>query len=213
MGYAVGFERLVGFINSQLPANFLPEHPFDHGNLRGRDELLMAFPRTASEVRGELACYYAVISHLDRQVGRILEALRAAGQADNTLAIFTSDNGLAIGSHGLRGKQNMYEHLIGVPLIIRGPAVVRGRRTDAQCYLRDLFPTACDVAGIPVPQSVRGRTLLPVLYRENRVDSSGGLRPLRQRATHDSHGPVEVDLVPEDQPRAVVRCIDRVRRA
>src|SRR5262245_42221834 len=57
-----------------LPANFLPRHPFDHGNLTGRDEQLWPSPRTESDARAELAAYYAVISHLDEQVGRVLAA-------------------------------------------------------------------------------------------------------------------------------------------
>ncbi|MBK9170321.1 MAG: sulfatase-like hydrolase/transferase [Bryobacterales bacterium] len=158
-----GFERTYDPGKIPLPPNFLPEHPFDHGNLRGRDELLMPFPRNPKDVREELACYYAVLTHMDREIGRILQALRAAGQAENTVVIFTSDNGLAIGSHGLRGKQNLYEHSIGVPLIVRGPGVARGTRSDALCYLRDLFPTACDFAGIRPPDTVQGQSLRPFL--------------------------------------------------
>lgn len=146
-----------------LPDNFLPVHPFDHGNLSGRDEQLLPSPRTPADVRAELAVYYAVISHLDEQIGRILAALDQTGQAADTLVVFTSDHGLAIGSHGLRGKQNMYEHTIGVPLMMRGPRVPAGRRFDAQCYLRDLFPTACDLAGVEIPETVEGRSLVPVL--------------------------------------------------
>ena len=146
-----------------LPRNFLPEHPFDHGNLRGRDELLLVFPRTEADIRRELAAYYAVVEHLDAQVGRILAALDASGQADETLVISTSDHGLALGSHGLIGKQNMYEHTINVPLIIRGPKVSAGSMTTAQCYLRDLYPTVCDWAGIEVPKTVTAKSLLPVL--------------------------------------------------
>jgi arylsulfatase A-like enzyme len=145
-----------------LPANFQPEHPFDHGNLRGRDELLLPFPRTADDVRQELACYYAVISHLDEQIGRILKSLEATGQAENTILIFTSDHGLALGSHGLVGKQNMYEHTINVPLIIAGPGIPAGQRRSAQCYLRDLFPTVAELAKIACPE-VDGRSLVPVL--------------------------------------------------
>jgi arylsulfatase A-like enzyme len=96
-----------------LPPNFLPWHPFDHGNLEGRDEKLLPWPRTPRDVREDLAVYYAVISHMDEQIGRILEALEQSGQADRTIVIFTSDQGLAMGSHGLRGKQNMYEHTAG----------------------------------------------------------------------------------------------------
>jgi arylsulfatase A-like enzyme len=158
-----GYEAAYPPEEMPLPVNFLPEHPFDHGNLRDRDEQLLPWPRTAADVREELACYYAVVSHMDREIGRILDALKATGQDDNTLVIFTSDNGLAIGSHGLRGKQNMYEHTIGVPLILRGPGISADRRSKAQCYLRDLFPTACELAGIPIPASVEGRSLAPLL--------------------------------------------------
>lgn len=146
-----------------LPENFLARHPFDHGNFDGRDERLFAWPRTAEMVRAELACYYAVIEAMDEQIGRILAALDATGQAGETLVIFTSDHGLAIGSHGLRGKQNMYEHTIGVPLLMRGPRIPAGRRIDAQCYSRDLYPTVCELAGIAVPESVEGRSLLPAI--------------------------------------------------
>jgi arylsulfatase A-like enzyme len=148
-----------------LPANFRPEHPFDHGNIRGRDELLLPFPRTADDVRQELACYYAVIAHLDEQIGRILAALDSRGQRENTIVVFTSDHGLAIGSHGLVGKQNMYEHTINVPLVIAGPGIPTGRRLSTQCYLRDLFPTICELAKIAVPQ-IDGRSLAPVLRGE-----------------------------------------------
>ena len=146
-----------------LPANFAPEHPFDHGNFRGRDELLLPWPRTPAMVKADLAVYYAVISHLDAQIGRILEVLHQTGQADNTIVLFSSDHGLAMGSHGLRGKQNMYEHTVGVPLVLRGPGIQQGARIDAQCYLRDLYPTTCDLAAVTIPASVEGHSLKPLL--------------------------------------------------
>src|SRR3954467_7503043 len=148
-----------------LPANFRPEHPFDHGNLPGRDEALLPFPRTADDIRQELACYYAVISHMDEQIGRILQALDDSGRRENTIVIFTSDHGLAIGSHGLVGKQNMYEHTINVPLVITGPGIRAGQRVDTQCYLRDLFPTMCELAGIAAPET-DGRSLVPAIHGE-----------------------------------------------
>ena len=158
-----GHEQLYDPDKLPVPPNFLPEHPFDHGNFRGRDELLFEWPRTRPMVRDELAVYYAVISHMDAQIGRILAALDDTQQRENTIIIFTSDHGLAIGSHGLRGKQSMYEHTIGVPLMLSGPGVPRNRRTDAPCYLRDLFPTVCDLCGIAAPDAVEGRSLRPVL--------------------------------------------------
>jgi arylsulfatase A-like enzyme len=107
--------------------------------------------------------YYAVVSHMDEQVGRILDALDETGQAENTIVIFTSDHGTALGSHGLRGKQNMYEHTVGVPLIIRGPGIPRNEQRDAQVYIRDLFPTACEMAGLEISATVEGKSLVPVL--------------------------------------------------
>jgi arylsulfatase A-like enzyme len=160
-----GYEKKYDASKLPLPANFRAEHPFDHGNLRGRDELLLPFPRTADEVQQELACYYAVISHLDEQIGRIFKALDESGQRENTLVVFTADHGLAIGSHGLVGKQNMYEHTINVPLIIAGPGIPAGERRAAQCYLRDLFPTLCELAGV-APAKIDGQSLVPILRGE-----------------------------------------------
>ncbi len=158
-----GYEHRYDPAKIALPKNFAPEHPFDHGNARGRDEVLLKIPRDPEEVRAELAAYLAVIANLDEQVGRIVVALREAGVWENTVLIFSSDHGLALGSHGLTGKQNMYEHTVGVPLILRGPGIPRGHRSKAQCYLRDLFPTTCDLASVPIPPSVQSRSLLPVL--------------------------------------------------
>ena len=158
-----GYEDKYAPEEMRLPPNFLPEHPFDHGNFDGRDEQLLPWPRTAAQVRDVTAAYYAVISHMDEQIGRILAALDETGQADNTVVIFASDHGLAVGSHGLRGKQNMYEHTVGVPLIVRGPGIPQGARREAQVYLRDLFPTACQLAGIEIPPTVQGKSLVPVL--------------------------------------------------
>lgn len=139
----------------KLPGNYLPEHPFDHGNFAGRDEVLMDWPRTEDAVKRLLAVYSAVIADLDAQIGRVLAALEESGQKDNTLVIFSSDHGLACGSHGLRGKQNQYEHTIGVPLVIAGPGVPQGVKSGAQVYLRELYPTTCDLVGVEAPDALR----------------------------------------------------------
>jgi len=149
-----------------LPSNFRPEHPFDHGNITGRDEVIVPAPRTAEDVKKERAIYFTLVENLDLQVGRIISELEKSGALARTLIIFSSDHGLAMGSHGLMGKQNQYEHTIGVPLIIAGPGIPEGRRIAAQCYLRDLFPTICEMAGLEIPATVQGRSLLPVLRGE-----------------------------------------------
>jgi arylsulfatase A-like enzyme len=164
-----GYEHRYDPATIPLPKNFAPQHPFDHGNAGGRDEVLLKLPRDPDEVRAELAAYYAVITSLDEQVGRIITALREAQAWNNTILIFTSDHGLALGSHGLTGKQNMYEHTVGVPLLMHGPGIAKGQRISAQCYLRDLFPTTCDFAGIAIPLSVESHSLAPLLRGESRA--------------------------------------------
>lgn len=97
------------------------------------------------------------------QIGRILDALEKNGMDKNTIIVFAADNGLAIGSHGLLGKQNLYEESIRIPLVFCGPGIPENRKTDAYCYLYDIFPTLCDMTGIPEPSSVEGESLLPVI--------------------------------------------------
>lgn len=161
-----GYDKRYDPARLSLPKNFLAQHPFDHGNRNGRDEILLPIPRTEEEVRAELAAYYAVVSHLDAQIGRILEALEQTGQAQNTFVIFTSDHGLAIGSHGLIGKQNMYDHTVRVPMIMRGPGIRSDARLSALCYLRDLFPTVCDLCAIDIPPTLEGQSMRRVLRGE-----------------------------------------------
>lgn len=146
-----------------IPANFLPQHPFDNGELSIRDENLLPFPRTESAVRGELADYYASVTFMDQQIGRILAALDASGQAGNTIIVFSSDHGLAIGSHGLMGKQNLYEHSMRAPLIIGGPGLPANKRSAALCHLLDIFPTLGELANISAPAGSEGISLAPVL--------------------------------------------------
>lgn len=156
-----------------LPENFRPVHPFDNGEMVIRDELLAPFPRTPEVVQEHIAAYYAMITHLDAHIGRVLEALEESGRAESTIIVFAGDNGLAVGRHGLMGKQNMYDHSIRVPLVIAGPGVPEGERSDALCYLLDLFPTLCDLTDLPTPETVEGRSLAPVIRGE--ADGAGYL--------------------------------------
>lgn len=161
--WPTGMKNRYAAASMPLPANFAPQHPFDHGNISGRDELLLPTPRTASAVREELAIYYAMITDLDAQLGRILDALPAP---DDTIIIFTSDQGLALGSHGLLGKQNEYEHSIRSPLIICGPGLPKNERTAALANLNDFFPTLCDLIGIGIPPTVQSKSLAPLLRHQ-----------------------------------------------
>ena len=149
--------------NVTVPKNFLPKHPFDNGEMQVRDEALAPWPRTPQIVREHIAAYYGMITHVDAQMGRVLDALEETGRASDTIVIFAADNGLAVGSHGLFGKQNLYDHSVRVPLVIGGPGLPQGAKSDSFCYLFDLFPTICDLTGLPVPKSVEGKSLAPLL--------------------------------------------------
>jgi len=170
-----------------LPANFLPFHPFNSGDLAVRDELLAPWPREKSVVREHLADYYAYVTYLDAQIGRVLQALRKNKQDQNTLVVFAADNGLAIGSHGLFGKQNVYEHSIHQPLIIAGPGVPANKKTDAFCYLFDVFPTLGELCGVPAPEGSQGHSLVPVLQGRTNSDRDSIFTAYRhfQRAVRD----------------------------
>ncbi|MCP4092130.1 MAG: sulfatase-like hydrolase/transferase [Planctomycetes bacterium] len=149
-----------------LPANYLTAHPFDNGEMIVRDEQLAAEPRVESEIKEHIADYHGLITHMDAQIGRILDELESSGELDNTVIVFVADHGLAIGSHGLLGKQNLYEHSMGAPLIIASPGVDAGTHSEALTYLYDLFPTVADLTGLPIPESVQGQSLAPVLHGE-----------------------------------------------
>jgi choline-sulfatase len=146
-----------------VPPNYLPEHPFNQGDHKLRDERLAPFPRSKRDVQVHRREYYAIISHADHHIGRILDALEASGQAENTIIIFSADHGLAVGQHGLMGKQNQYDHSVRMPLIFAGPGIPKGKKTDALVYLPSVFPTTCEMAGVPVPDSVQMPSLVPIL--------------------------------------------------
>ena len=157
-----------------VPASFLPMYPDKEkmGNGRNlRDEALAPYPRTKYAVRKHKQEYYALITHLDAQVGRILAALEATGKADNTVIMFTADHGLAMGRHGLLGKQNLYDHSVRVPLVLGGPGIPKGAKNNTDVYLQDVMATALDVARVEKPDYVEFNSLLPLIEQPG----NGGL--------------------------------------
>lgn len=171
-----------------LPKNYLPQHPFDNGaTIGGRDENLGPWPRTEAVIRDQLAEYYGLITHMDEQIGRILATLQESGQAENTLIVFAADNGLALGSHGLLGKQSVFEHSMRTPMVLVGPGIPKGKSTQAFTYLLDLFPTLCDVTGVEPPPGLEGKNLRPLWEgKKKRVRETVFLPFLQvQRAVRD----------------------------
>jgi len=146
-----------------LPENFLPEHPFDNGEMRIRDEVLAPFPRAPEIVQQHIADYYGMITHMDAEIGRVLQTLEVTGHLENTIIIYTADHGLAVGQHGLLGKQNLYNHSIRVPSIFAGSGIPEGLTVDALTYLYDVFPTVCDLTDVTCPDTTEGRSLVPLM--------------------------------------------------
>ena len=149
-----------------LPANYLPLHPFHHGHPGLRDEVSVQGVkkrRDPATIRNEIGRQYACGDNIDVQIGRVLDKLEAMGELEHTYVIYTADHGMAIGRHGLQGKQNLYEHTWRVPLIVRGPGIEPGSRAQGNVYLLDTLATLCDLAGIEAPESNEGLSFRPVL--------------------------------------------------
>lgn len=149
-----------------LPSNYLPKHPFSHGHPGLRDEVAVSgvwARRDEATIRNEIGRQFACSENIDIQIGRVLQKLESMGELDNTYIFYTADHGMAIGRHGLQGKQNLYQHTWRVPFIVRGPGISPGSRVEGNIYLLDLLATFCDLTGVPVPESNEGISFRPIL--------------------------------------------------
>jgi choline-sulfatase len=166
---AVNLSKPPTELNPQAPAlqiNYLPAHPFPHGHPGLRDETKVAgvlTDRSEATIRNELGREYACIENIDIQVGRVLDKLSEMGELDNTYVFFTADHGIAVGRHGLTGKQNLYEHTWRVPFLVRGPGIQPGSQASGFIYLMDVVSTLCDLADIERPEAMEGMSFRPVL--------------------------------------------------
>jgi len=149
-----------------LPSNYLPSHPFRHGHDDVRDEVAVSGVwdrRDEVTIRNELGREFACAENIDIQIGRVLQRLQAMGELDNTYILYTADHGMAIGRHGLQGKQNLYQHTWRVPFLVKGPGIRPGSRAEGNIYLLDVLATLCDLAGIQPPETNDGLSFKPVL--------------------------------------------------
>ena len=146
-----------------LPPNFQQIIDTNYPLMVHRDEHLAAYPREEGEIKRHIAEYFAMITHLDYEIGRLLDTLHQSGEEDNTIIVFTGDNGLAVGQHGWLGKEDIYEHGVRVPLIMAGPGIAENVRNDAYVYLYDIFPTLCEKIGLEIPSSVDGKSFAKLL--------------------------------------------------
>ena len=151
----------------KLPVNYLPAHPFHHGQPGLRDEETVSGVwknRDERTIRNELGREFACCENIDIQIARVLAKLDAMGELENTYVFYTSDHGIAIGRHGLQGKQNLYEHTWRVPFVVKGPGIKPGTRAQGNIYLLDVLSTFCDLAGVPAPVTNEGVSFKPVLF-------------------------------------------------
>lgn len=170
-----------------LPINYLPRHPFHHGHPNLRDEVNVSGVwerRDEQTIRNELGREFACSENIDIQIGRVLDKLEEQGELENTYVIYTADHGMAIGRHGLQGKQNLYEHTWRVPFIVMGPGVEAGVRAPGNIYLLDVLATLCDLAHIETPTTNEGISFRKVLEGDQETvrDTlygvySGGTKP------------------------------------
>lgn len=198
--------------NIRIPENYLPEYPYNEEIASGRDlrdERLAPFPRTPYATRVQRSEFYAIITHMDHQIGRMLRAVEAAGVKDNTWIVFSADHGLAVGQHGLMGKQNMYDHSLRVPFIIVGPGAPQGQVLRAPIYLQDIMPTVLELANAEVPEHVEFNSVLPLLRGQRETsfyDAIYGAYLEQQRAViHDDY---KLIAYPEAQVLRLYNLVD-----
>ncbi|WFO17735.1 sulfatase-like hydrolase/transferase [Cellulophaga baltica 4] len=159
------YQDLYAVENMTVPKSYMPEYTYRHAIANGdnlRDEALAPFPRTELAVKTHKKEYYASISHVDAQIGKIIEALKNSGKMDNTYIIFTADHGLAMGRHGLLGKQSLFDHSIRPPMIILGPDIPKNKKTNVDVYLQDAMATSLDLAGIDKPKYIEYNSFLNI---------------------------------------------------
>ena len=156
----------------QIPKSFLPEYPYKDEIKcphKLRDEKLAPMPRTKHSIKVNRQEYYAIITHMDEQIGRILDGLKASGMEKNTYIFFSADHGLGVGHHGLLGKQNLYEHSTKVPFIVSGPGIPKNKKISAPIYLQDVMPSTLAIAGIKKPDHVQFKDIMPLVSGENNI--------------------------------------------
>lgn len=155
-----------------LPINYLPAHPFPHGHPGLRDETTVSGVwerRDEQTIRNEIGRQFACSENIDIQIGRVLAKLASMGELDNTYIFYTADHGMAIGRHGLQGKQNLYEHTWRVPLIVKGPGIPAQSRVQGNVYLLDVLSTLCDLTGTSPPETSEGLSFKSVLMGMQQV--------------------------------------------
>ena len=199
---AVGFHR--PHLPLVAPAKYFDLYPFDSIKLPTEpadDEADIPAPArngsvpgyalttTPEQRRAAIRAYLATVSFMDAQAGRMLDALKRLGLAENTIVVFAADHGWHLGEHGLWHKRSLFEESARVPFLVFAPgAKGNGQRSGSLVELLDVYPTLCDLAGVPAPASLQGKSLRPVLNDPKAVLHEGAFTQARRGANAEFLG-------------------------
>ncbi|MBT6149980.1 MAG: sulfatase [Gemmatimonadetes bacterium] len=171
----------------------------DLGRYSDEDFPVLSEAKQRESVHG----YWASVSFVDAQIGRVLDELEHLGLAQETVVVLWGDNGWHLGEHKLWSKTTSFEESTRVPMIVAAPGTQRGARTDRFAELVDLYPTLCDLTGLPIPAHVEGTSLQPLLVDPDRAWKSAvfsriwdasTVRTERYRLTHYAEASTEGDV-------------------
>lgn len=200
-----GPPNIINKNSPNLPINYLPSHPFEEGHPDLRDENSVEGVMTKRDeltIRNERGKELATIEYIDTEIGRVLKKLKETGELENTFIFFTSDHGIAVGKHGLMGKQNLYEHSIKIPFIVKGPNIKKNKKIQGNIYLSDVLPTLCDLSGIKIPENIFGKSFKSVLLGNKKkirdviyAVYSGGSKPGIRSVKKDNWKLIKYDVM------------------
>jgi uncharacterized sulfatase len=148
----------------RLPADFAADPDTAAPASRPNFDIFIRRPASEDEARRMIGGYYASISFMDAQLGRMLDALDKSGHRDNTTVVFFGDHGFHLGEKGMWSKMSLYEASTRVPLIVSAPGAGKpGQACGRTVELVDLYPTLADLCGLKTPPGIDGESLVPLL--------------------------------------------------
>ena len=149
--------------NYQLPENAPEESHHTWGELRAYQGIPKKGPIDDATARNLIRGYYACVSYTDAQVGKVLAELDRLGLAENTVVVLWGDHGWNLGDHTYWNKHSTFESAMRIPLLVRAPGITGGTHTDGLTESIDLYPSLCELTGLPIPDTVEGKSFVPLL--------------------------------------------------
>ncbi|MBT5901098.1 MAG: sulfatase [Opitutaceae bacterium] len=149
--------------NYQVPENAPAESHHTWGELRAYQGIPKKGPITDATALNLIRGYYACVSYTDAQVGKVLNELKRLGLADNTIVVLWGDHGWNLGDHTYWNKHSTFESSMRIPLMVRAPGIKGGTHTAGLTESIDIYPSLCELTGLPIPETVEGKSFVPLL--------------------------------------------------